>query len=610
LDTKSTLVGKDLSNVYQHFKKSPTDLPAEIVTKFKKKEALESMAKSVLKHRIKALTGKSTQEIEEEIGHTSPDDSGFSHQELRKMAHLLIRAAADKLPPIQASPPKAGRKRPSERSDDEDQDVDAARPRSKKVKDVNGDATPAASQTNGKATGAAAIRKTRKSLGPEMLRQTRQIATTEELVDCRLQQQQQQKNIKKTAVESSTAANEQQSDLDDLNLGPNPTPHMIARKRRSLAVTSSATTITTPKGGRKAAAAAAVQPAAAAETVPAVVKVASNKATRSKVVKEVPIDQPNQEELNDLQEEEEEEQEEVKPFKKAKRSPVKRSEPSKAAESTSASAAAPVAEKRPRKSMAQTVIESIVKPLMPVQAPEPRREFKMGFSGESGCTIFLGQSELTTFKLDTFKSKVRDFNGANLVVLATPVTWDPPDVFSMVMAVKQMNRNAGLSTFTILVGCGLTNVHLFREALYRQTKHVQFLVFDRADADLDHHKGKLRNVNHYFLLAYFFEGCETESPAEIPPMVRPGATTCFRTKNVEDLENQIVHTFTEKGDWVLDLFCGDRELSLAAQKSGRNAIAVHNRHEPLVALKVKASAIASHYDQDFLPEEDGIILQF
>ena len=63
-----------------------------------------------------------------------------------------------------------------------------------------------------------------------------------------------------------------------------------------------------------------------------------------------------------------------------------------------------------------------------------------------------------------------------------------------------------MQTYTVLVGCGLSNVHLLREALYRQTKHVQFLVFDRKDADLGHAKGKLREVNSYFLLAYFFEG--------------------------------------------------------------------------------------------------------
>ena len=92
------------------------------------------------------------------------------------------------------------------------------------------------------------------------------------------------------------------------------------------------------------------------------------------------------------------------------------------------------------------------------------------------------------------------------------------------------------------------------------------------------------NFPHFDFVAIFsmilFQGCELDPRTHevaVPAMVRPGSTTNFKTESVEDLENQIVHTFTEKGDWVLDLFCGDRELSLAAQKSGRNAIAVHNR---------------------------------
>ena len=46
------------------------------------------------------------------------------------------------------------------------------------------------------------------------------------------------------------------------------------------------------------------------------------------------------------------------------------------------------------------------------------------------------------------------------------------------------------------------------------------------------------------------------------PMVRPNLTTCFRTKNIEDLENTIIHSFSEVGDWILDICCGSRELSL------------------------------------------------
>jgi len=592
LDSKSTLVGKDLSNVYRHFKKSPsTDLPAEISTKFKKKEQLETMAKSVLKHRIKALTGKSTQEMEEEIGHTSPDDSGFSVHELRKMAHLLIRAAADKLPPLPASPPKptAGRKRPSEPDEDDEAEGGDA-PGAKRSKDVNGGVVEeAAAAAN---TRKAVTRKTRKSLAPEMLRRQQ-----DEKVDCRLKKQ-------AAADDESIAAKkeeEEKKELDDLNLGPNPTPQMIARKRRSIATASLAPLKPSKKN------------AAVADASPAVSEVKVKKAAVRSKVKAVAEPEPP------VFEEKEEEEEEEEPVvtRSPKKSPKKRAAAA-AAEPKATNAAA--VKKQPRKSMAMAVIDTLVKPIVdaaasavaaPPPPPPPPRELKMGFGGEAGCQIYVGQSELSSLKLDMFRSKVKEFPGANMVVLHTPVAWDPPDVFSMVMAVKHMNRTCQLSTFTILVGCGLTNVHLFREALYRQTKHVQFLVFDRNDADLDHDKGKLRNVNSYFLLAYFFEGCQSESGnVEIPPMVRPGATTCFRTESAEDLENQIVHTFTEKGDWVLDLFCGDRELSLAAQKSGRNAIALHNRKEPLETLKEKAAAIAAHYDQDFMPEQDGMILQF
>ena len=83
----------------------------------------------------------------------------------------------------------------------------------------------------------------------------------------------------------------------------------------------------------------------------------------------------------------------------------------------------------------------------------------------------------------------------------------------------------------------------------------------------------LRETTIMFLLGYFYPGCEDEN--RLPPtrMVRMELTTCFSAKNTEDLENSIIHTFTEENDWIFDLCCGSRELSLAAQKSGRNAVA-------------------------------------
>lgn len=89
-------------------------------------------------------------------------------------------------------------------------------------------------------------------------------------------------------------------------------------------------------------------------------------------------------------------------------------------------------------------------------------------------------------------------------------------------------------------------------------------------------------------------------------MVRPGATTCLHTKNVEDLENTIIHTFSEEGEWVLDICCKSRELSLAAQKAARNAIAIDTDEEMLDAVADKAAAIAKAHDDTF-KDSDGVI---
>ena len=477
-----------------------SELPTKIVTKFKKKEDLDKMAKSVLKHRIKLLTGKSVTEMEDDIQHQSLDGTGFNVEELRKMAHLLILQASDELPTLSPSPIKAGSKRKADEADAND------------TKTTQNDVIARPMR-----------RATRKSLAPELLR------VQDEKVDCRLKQDLQ--------------------DVDELNLGPNPTPHMIARKRKSLAVASISKK--SPK------------------------KVAPKKDPSNLTLS---IPEPMEQDV-------------VKVGNRRKKRGL-----------TPDPDPAPV-EKKSRKSAARSMLESIAKPVI------QRREPKVGFCGEDGQQIYMGQSPMSRLTLQMFQSKIKDFQGANLTVLHTPVTWDPPDVFTLVRALRAMNKAADLKTYTVLVGCGLDNVHMFREALHRQTKHVQFLVLERDDKDLEF-RGKLREATSFFLLAYFFDGCESETPAEIPPMVRPGATTCFRTESAEDLENQIVHTFTEKGDWILDLFCGERELCLAAQKTGRNGVAVHDRLDQLLSLKVKAAAIAEHYDPDFQPDSDGVLLQF
>ena len=71
-----------------------------------------------------------------------------------------------------------------------------------------------------------------------------------------------------------------------------------------------------------------------------------------------------------------------------------------------------------------------------------------------------------------------------------------------------------LIIFSVLVGCGLESIHLFHEALSRQTKHVQFVVFEREDKNLEQPVQILRDVNSFFLLAYFFPNCDNEDQSK------------------------------------------------------------------------------------------------
>ena len=235
----------------------------------------------------------------------------------------------------------------------------------------------------------------------------------------------------------------------------------------------------------------------------------------------------------------------------------------------------------------------------------------LGYSGSRKNEIYFAENLSANLKYEDIKKQIQSFEGSNLTVLHTPWNWGALEVFNVVMSIRQMNRKADLTTFSVLVGCGLESLHLFYEALSRQTKHVQFVVFEREDKNMEQPTQFLRDVNSFFLVAYFFPGCENEDQSKviIPQMVRSGSTTCFHTKSSEDLENSIVHSFSEEEEWVLDLFCGGRELSLAAQKMGRNAIAVHDNASSLVGLQEKASAIARHYDPSFRIGIDGAILK-
>ena len=77
----------------------------------------------------------------------------------------------------------------------------------------------------------------------------------------------------------------------------------------------------------------------------------------------------------------------------------------------------------------------------------------------------------------------------------------------------------------------------------------------------------------------------------------PSGNLGIRTASVEDLENNIVHAFSEEGDWILDYACKRRELTLAAQKAGRNAIALDDYAENLAAINNKVAPIAAYRDR-------------
>ena len=253
-------------------------------------------------------------------------------------------------------------------------------------------------------------------------------------------------------------------------------------------------------------------------------------------------------------------------------------------------------------------------------APLPATKWFTGKPFEAGrqrgehCRIFLAKANTTDpncLKLDSVRKEIPDFPGANLTLLHTLAEWGPPEVFAAVMSVRGLNRGAGLHSFLVLVGCGISNVHMYREALLRQTRHVQFVVFEREDADAGGPDWRLRDACSYFLLAYFFPGCDKLSVAGPPSrMVREGASTVIRTASVEDLENNIVHAFSEEGDWILDYACKKRELTLAAQKAGRNAIALDDDEENLAAIEDKAAPIAAYHDRAFREDVDGEIISF
>ena len=524
ISDEKALVGKNLDNVFAHFRDKEAaaafvDLES---TKFRKKDLpLAQGIKSTLKHRIQTATGRQFKDIEEELGFSQvKHGTTMSAPDIRILASLIIlegngtleKKAVAVIPEVVA---ENGRPRPGTSG--------AGRKRK-----TEADSSPASADAEAPGPG-----KRARSSGRNSIANVHQLTPVPKRPTPR----------RSLAVAVSIPEAEQEEE-PDLNLGlENPTPHMLAVKRRSLAV-----------GGGKRGKSPAVPASIPEEKTP---KKAKSPAGR-KLSLAVPASIPE--------------------------------------------------EKTPKKTKSPRF----------APAPEPAAKWFTGKAFGSGpqqgehCKIYLARantSDPSCLKLDSVRREIPDFPGANLTVVHTLAEWGPPEVFAAVMSVRGLNRDAGLNSFLVLVGCGISNVHMYREALLRQTRHVQFVVFEREDADTDA-SWRLRDTCSYFLLAYFFPGSDKLSVAGPPSRMVRGASTCIRTASVEDLENNIVHVFSEEGDWILDYACKKRELTLAAQKTGRNAIALDNDEENLAVIEEKAAPIAAYHDNTFREDVDGEIITF
>ena len=538
ISDEEALVGKSLDNVFAHFRDRAAAAGALVdleSTKFRKKDLpLSQGIKSTLKHRIQSATGRQFKDIEEALGYSQvKHGTTMSVPDIRVLAGLIILEGNGALEKKQVAV------KPS------DVVVENGRPgtsgvgRKRKSEAVS---TPAEEADSAAGPGKRARSSGRKSIAsvhqltpvPKRATPRRSLAVAMPIPE-----------------EQDPDPSPNMSEEQDLNMGlENPTPNMLAVKRRSVATVGGKFCGNTTKRGKSPAARRSL-------AVPAAIP-------------------------------------EEKTPKKA----------------VSPSARRP-AEEKMRTATPKTPKRS--------SAPLPATKWFTGKAFEGGqqrgehCKIFLAKAKTTDpncLKLDSVRNEIPDFPGANLTLLHTLAEWGPPEVFSAVMSVRGLNRGAGLHSFLVLVGCGISNVHMYREALLRQTRHVQFIVFEREDADPGP-DWRLRDTSSYFLLAYFFPGCDKLSVAAPPSrMVREGASTVIRTASVEDLENNIVHAFSEEGDWILDYACKRRELTLAAQKAGRNAIALDDDEDNLAAIEDKAAPIAAYHDRTFREDIDGEIIAF
>jgi len=513
LKNETGLIDADLSAAYQAYPQVK-----EVTAMFKKKEDINKMSKSVLKHRIQTLTGRNIQVIQEEMKYkpVDPNETGMNHDIMKKLAHCLILLAEGQLKenartvtPGGAStdttdsiPAPASKKRPADNMSPALVEEPKAKKGRKSIATLQ-----IASET--KTDSPRVVRASRKSVGAVMMsttptrgsRRLNDSSDTEASVAVRCLAPNKTNGDKITEVEEEAEEEEQ--------LGvSNPTPAMkeLMKKRRSVAG--------------------------------------------------------------------------------AKENPVKTKSPKKQVQE-----AAVVPEKKVAKKNV-TII--------------PRTEFM----GAANSRSYLIAGDVLKVGLDTIQRiiplSVR-FPGAHLAVVHTPVHWSPPDVFRMAQTIRTLNLSAGLDNFVILIGTGFRNLKMNTEALETITKHVQFITFHREDAHKDElPTGKLRETTSLFLVAYIFPGCDKEGSPLPSRMVADGYTTCFRCDNVAHLEESIIDCFSEKGEWLLDLFPERRKLTLAAQQAGRNAVVISPEFDDLEVLGTYLRTLSMREDDSYR-DVDGLV---
>jgi hypothetical protein len=570
LKHESALVDKDLAPAYAAINNVKDN---EITAMFKKKEDINKMSKSVLKHRIQMLTKKNIQQIQEEMNYTpvDPNETGMNHEILKKLAHCLILLAEGQL---------------------------ELEPQQSKIESTGG---------NGETT-------------------KRTVAAEESAIPAT--------SKKRTADALSPAAD---------------TP--ISKKgRRSLATVSQITTdiVDSPRRGRKSMGAAIMTqsigtPRASRRTsgAPAATNSLNETSSSEYSVTSVAVrcmGPANGEKLKNLEEEEVEEENGMEgisnptPAMKeilkkrrsvaltnksvvGKKSPVKRA----AERSVSPTVAKPANETAEFETTVTTFIETKksasvvkVKKASPVKKKRVTHQPRIEFIGSGNTRGYLIAGDPLQLKIESVSKIIPlsvQFPGAHLSVVHTPHDWSPVDLHRMALTIKNLNLSAGLDSFVILAGTGFKNLKMNSEALEQISKHVQFITFHREDANKDEPpNGKLREITTLFLVAYVFPGCDKEG-SELPcQMVNDGYTNCFRCKDVAQLEYSILDCFSEKGDWVLDVNCEKRKLTLAAQEQGRNSIAISPLKDDLEDLG-NYLRTQSLKNDDTYSTDDGLVCE-